>query len=353
MRSIFLFLVLFVVTSAWPDRVLAGNAERPSHLIFQLDNDIFTGSDRDYTNGTRIAWLQPIDADTLNTAQQWLQNFTGASGKGPFHVLTGFIQPEQIEYDWGVGLTQLMFTPSDPESLVPPPGQRPYAGWLGMEFSLHAKDSQRISSVVFSLGVTGKYCQAEDTQNWVHRHISNSPLFQGWDSQIPSEVTVNLNFDRKSHLPVLGEPDRDDFAIDGYFEWGAAVGNFRTHAYLGSLLRAGYNLPAEYMTPRLQLGNYSHDLFLRKKSGGNGWSIYGFGAVRGTLVAHDITLDGPVFRDYAAFVESEPFVGEILIGFGVRYKRLTVTYSRTFRTVEFEDQTTGHQFGSLLAGLTF
>jgi hypothetical protein len=217
---------------------------QPSYVIFQLDNDLFTGSDRDYTNGARFAYMRPIRKERLNSFQNWLHDMTGA-GKHPlFSRLTNFVNPEDIRYDWGFGLTQLMFTPQDPEALEAPMGQRPYAGWLGTEFSLHAKDQNALSSVILSIGVTGKYSLAQETQEWVHRNISDSPIFQGWDSQVPAEVTLNINIDRKRRMEWLAQNSRDwVIEFDGYMEWGAALGNFRTDAYLGTLVRAGYNLP--------------------------------------------------------------------------------------------------------------
>ncbi|MEX0324471.1 MAG: lipid A deacylase LpxR family protein [Puniceicoccaceae bacterium] len=328
--------------------------DTPSYLIFQLDNDLFTGSDRDYTNGARLAYMRPIDKEKLNRFQEWLQDLTGSGGSPVFAELTSFINADDVQYDWGLGLTQLMFTPQDPEALEAPPGQRPYAGWLGTEFSLHAKDSQALSSVIFSVGITGKYSLAEETQEWVHRNISNSPIFQGWDSQIPAELTLNLNFDRKHRMAFLSDRTRDWLIeFDGYLEWGAALGNFRTDAYVGSLFRAGYNLPVQYMTPRIRVGSYSHSLFIRDGSRFSNISIYAFGGLRGSAVLHDITLDGPVFRSHDSPVSSESWVGEALVGFGLRLGQFSLTYSRTFRTEEFDSQETGHQFGSIQAGIGF
>ena len=164
----------------------------------------------------------------------------------------------------------------------------------------------------------------------------------------------NLNFDRKHRLGWLGEESKDWLVeFDGYMEWAAALGNFRTDAYLGALIRAGYNLPVQYMTPRIRVGSYSHSLFIRDGHRFSNVSLYAFGGVRGSAVLHDITLDGPVFKSYDSPVSSETWVGEALIGFGIRFKQLTVTYSRTFRTEEFESQETGHQFGSIQAGIGF
>jgi hypothetical protein len=345
--------ILMALTGLVP-AVASDEESHPSYVIFQLDNDLFTGSDRDYTNGARFAYMQPIKRERMNQFQDWLHDMTGAGENPFFSHLTSFVGEDDIVYDWGFGLTQLMFTPQDPQALQAPEGQRPYAGWLGAEFSLHAKDQDALSSVIFSIGVTGKYSLAEETQEWVHRNISDSPIFQGWDSQVPAELTLNLNIDRKHRLGWLAEAT-DDWVVefDGYMEWGAALGNFRTDAYLGTLVRSGYNLPVQYMTPRIRVGSYSHSLFIREGHRFSSVSLYAFGGVRGSAVLHDITLDGPVFKSYESPVSSETWVGELLLGFGVRFKQLSVTYSRTFRTEEFESQETGHQFGSIQIGLGF
>lgn len=334
--------------------VCAEAEERASYLIFQLDNDLFTNSDRNYTNGARLAYLRPISLDSMNGLQDWLRDLSGAGDNRFFALLGSFIEPEAIRYDWGTGLTQLMFTPEDYEAPSAPPGQRPYAGWLGMEFSLHAKDAYSLSSVLLSIGTTGKYSFARETQEWVHKNISNSPIFQGWDSQVPGELTVNLHFDHKRRFTRLAEHTNDWLVgIDGYFEWGAALGTFRTDAYVGALMRVGYNLPVQYVTPRLQLGTYSHELFLSRDKTRGAWSVYAFGGVRGTAVAHDITLDGPVFRDHDSPVSSEPWVGGLMAGLGIRWQRVNLTFSRTFRTEEYSTQDGGHQFGSFLVSVGF
>ncbi len=325
---------------------------RPAQLLFQLDNDLFTGSDRDYTNGARFAYLRPVPEESLNRLQHWLQELSGARRHPLFSRLTAFIDPAEIQYDWGVGLTQLMFTPEDSAAPAAPAGQRPYAGWLGAEFSLHAKDRRALSSVTLALGTTGAPALARQTQEWVHRHISGSPIFQGWSSQAPAEPTLNLNLDRKRRLRALAELSADwPLGLDGYLEWGAAAGNFRTEAYLGALLRCGFNLPVAYQTPRLQLGTYAHELFLDGGPRGRGWSLAGFVGARGSAVAHDITLDGPLFRDHPGAVSSRPLVGELMAGAGLRWQRLSVTVARTFRGREFRGQDHSHQFGSVLVSL--
>ncbi len=325
-------------------------ADTPWQFVAQWDNDIFAGDDNNYTNGGRVAFLQELapgmDADT--GLRRLLYPLSGADESPAFGDwrLRG---TEDLRFAWGFGLTQLMFTPDDPNAPTAPDGERPYAGWLGLELSLHAKDEVSVSSVTLSLGTTGENSYADELQTWVHEEITDGPVFQGWDSQVPGEATINLHFDHKRSLGFT--PDAE-FGFDGYWEWGAALGNFRTDAYLGSLLRAGYNLPATYSIPRLQLGSYGHELFRPADADASPFSALGFIGLRATAVAHDITLDGPVFRDFDTGVAREPFVGELLIGLSLHYKSCELSLSHTLRSDEFEGQSDKQTFGSVLLRLS-
>lgn len=328
---------------------VAANETAPIRLMVQWDNDLLTGSDRDYTNGARIAFVQDLDPDeaTHNQLQKALYRLSGAEDDALF----GGLRYQSINgnrFAWGVGLTQLMYTPDDPLALLPSEGDRPYAGWLGLETSLHVKNDRSTSSVTLSIGTTGKLSYAEEAQEWVHENISDSSIYQGWESQIPGEMTLNLHLDHKQRYTVLDATQDWWIAMDGYFEWGAALGNFRTDAYIGSLLRAGYNLPASYATPRVQIGSYGHALFKEEATGTTAFSAFGFAGVRGSAVLHDITLDGPVFRDYNSGIDSEPFVGELLLGLGLRWGHCELSFSRTLRSDEFEDQSANQEFGSVM-----
>lgn len=334
---------------------LAQLGERPSYTTLQFDNDLFAGSDRGYTNGVRLARLAPLPVDSLNGLQRAMAGLHNRlSG---FGVATGLLEgrDEPVQVDWGTGLTQLMYTPDEHEAQVPGFGDRPYAGWLGMELSLHVRGVSRSSTLTMVVGLTGPKSLAEDAQDWVHENISNSDLFEGWDSQVSEEITVNLQFGVKQRLDFLVRGAEHELETDAYLEWGAALGNFRTEAHLGGLFRFGGNLPLTYMTPRVQLGTYSSPLL--QEAGQleqlGDWSWCGFVGVRGTLVGHDITLDGPVFRDYQYSRDSQPVVGEVMGGIGIRYKRVQLVVTRTLRSEEFKTQFGDHEYGSIMFGLIY
>lgn len=317
-------------------------------VLLQLDNDLFSGSDRDYTNGVRMGFVQEIPLQS-EKGKRMKKRLRDGSKK-----ILGRLQNLRIDDDanlrfaHGFGITQLMFTPEDPLALKAPEGERPYASWLGFEYSLHIKEDNYVNSLTVAVGTTGDASLAQSSQNWVHRNISDSPIFQGWDSQVPSEVTANIHFDHKQRFRRLSKITKSGLEIDGYYEGGLAVGNFRTDAYIGGLARIGYRLPSSFSTPRVQLGSYGHQLFSDKKEYGKKISAFAFAGVRATGVLHDITLDGPVFREFDTGVESKPLIRELIYGLGLRYKNVGLIFSQSIRSDEFTGQTENQQFGSLM-----
>jgi lipid A 3-O-deacylase len=322
-----------------------------ANLTAYLDNDLFADTDQDYTNGARVSWI----SGSRDPAEfGWVQRLLGKLSGDPvsrllFSKLSGFSDPSQLEYNYGFSLTQLMFTPEDPDLLQAPEGERPYAGWLGVDLSLHTKDDQALNSVSLAIGTTGPHSYAEEAQNLVH-DIRGQEEFQGWNSQIPNEVTVNVYTTQRRRL-VFVDPRFSRFGIDGFIEGRLGLGTFYTGASLGSLLRIGWNLPVDFADARLSVTSYSHQPFKTARRERASWSFYGITGVQGAAVAHNITLDGPVFRDFSTGINSKPLVAEAYVGFGVRYQDLNFSYVHTYRSKEFDGQNSAQSFGSLTLGL--
>ena len=324
-----------------------------AYLTFYLDNDLFAGTDSNYTNGVRLSWVSGTrDPEAFGAVQHQLRKLSGdADSRAIFQRLSGFEDPGEVEYNYGFSLTQLMFTPEDTHAPVAPPGQRPYAGWLGIDFSLHTKDAHAINSVVLAIGTTGPNALAKQTQDFVH-NIRGIDKFQGWDSQVPNELTVNLYYKQKRRLTFL-ETGLGNFAVDGFGEWQVALGNFLVAAQMGALLRFGWNLPVDFSDPRLSVTAYTLQPFATRRRQQRSWSLYGLAGALGAAVAHNITLDGPVFRDHDTGVTGEPFVGELYVGFGIRYRRMEFGYIHTFRSKEFSEQESAQRFGSIAVTYRF
>ena len=216
----------YLVASVWASLFVCAQAGVPTqesdalqrwsngNLSAYWDNDALSGSDGNYTNGLRLSWISAEKTEQdFNLIDRSLRKVIGDSDSwGIFQKLAGFENPASVRYQRGVALTQLMYTPIDQYALEPPAGERPYAGWLGLGVSLHAKDANALSSVEFAVGVVGPSSYAQDVQDWWH-DLNNGNHFEGWDSQIPDEVTFNLYLTNKRRLHFLEHGDKLDFLL--------------------------------------------------------------------------------------------------------------------------------------------
>ena len=142
--------------------------------------------------------------------------------------------------------------------------------------------------------------------------------------------------------------------MDGLTEWGARLGTFRTSAHLGGFFRTGFNLPPDFSDPRLSETAYSNLYFDTDDPYVGNWSIYLLFGATGRGVAHDATLDGPLFDDFRTGNHRRPFVAEVFGGGGIRYRDVELSYVHTWRSQEYEEQRGGvSDFGSLALRMRF
>lgn len=341
-----------------PSSVIAEGAEsgeETGYLTFYLDNDLFAGTDENYTNGGRLSYVsegKPVV--DIPFVQKFLKRFSAEEGSDSWtRKIWGFENDEDVEYSYGFALTQLMFTPSDPATSLPAAGERPYAGWLGLGLSLHVRDQNTLNSVELSIGTTGKYAYAEATQDWVH-DIRGKDKFRGWDSQLPSEPTLNLSFDQRRRGLMFDDVELPfDLEIDGFTDTGYSLGNFLSEAHIGGTVRIGWNLPIEFSDPRLSITSHTQKLYSQNDYNKHKISGYAIFGVRASAVLHDITLDGPLFRDYDTGVDKEYLIGEYYFGLGVRYDQFELGYVQTYRSRQYKTQDKSQSFGSIALRMHF
>ena len=163
---------------------------------FYFENDLFNGTDSNYTNGVKYSVISP---DLSPGAPQ---------GTLPKKVLEYVHKiplirespPEysnQVEFSFG----QNMYTPTDISRSGLIKDDRPYAGWLYISTSYHRKYSTEnpvkfMDTVELQFGVIGPASLAEDTQRIVHqwRGIETA---KGWDHQLKNEPGIAAIFERK------------------------------------------------------------------------------------------------------------------------------------------------------------
>jgi hypothetical protein len=302
-------------------------------MTITVENDTFTGTDNNYTNGIGATWnsneINTYDEDRF--VHKWAEFWSFL----PFVSDDGY----QTYASWSVA--QEMHTPDDIEDPDPPLDDQPYAGVLYLDNVLYARRDRTTHAWSLKVGVVGPSSQAEDVQNWFHDVIgSDEPM--GWDTQLPDEPVVNVAYSI-SHLWAQGD-------VGQSAEWRlvpvgtVALGNYFTGVAGGMYGEIGWNLVDALGTTALRSGlNAASTIGVGPV---DRWSVAFYGGFGGYGVAHYLPLDGTVFRDSRS-VDTEPLVGTGTIGIAVRRRGFVLSLARTYFTDMFETERRNAEFGTL------
>lgn len=294
-----------------------------------IENDVFAGSDSDYTNGIRFAWLSAEDH-----MPDWIQSVAGVlpvAGEGNKRI--------------SVAVGQSMFAPEDLNQTMVVMGDQPYAGWLYGSVGMVSDTGTTLDNVMLTLGVVGPLSYAEQTQKLVHE-IVGSPRPNGWDNQLRNEPGVVLTYERKWRGMLEASPF--GLAVDITPHVGVNVGNINTDASVGATFRLGYDLPADYGPPRIRPSLPGSDFFIPTKELGG----YLFTTIGERAVAHNIFLDGNTFADSPS-VDKKHFVSSLQVGAALTYGETRLSYTQVFMTREYDTQEHPSVFGALTLSSRF
>ncbi|WOX50221.1 lipid A deacylase LpxR family protein [Aeromonas sp. XH] len=301
-------------------------------LTLTVENDVFTGSDNNYTNGVGIAWVsEAIAREDDDPLGQWTR----------FWAFLPFVADEGYTNYASWALAQEINTPDDIGEPHPDVDDQPYSGVLVVDSTLYARRWDWNHAWQLRLGVVGPASQADDTQREFHRLIgADKP--QGWDTLLPNEPVVNLNY-TVAHLAAAGHTAAE-------LEWRlvplatAGVGNYFTGAGVGLYGEIGWDLVDALGVTALRSGlNAASTVGIAPQ---NRWSVSLFGGGGAYGVVHYLPLDGTLFRTSHA-VDTEPVIGMGSFGFCLRRGKLTLGFARTFFTETFDTQREQTDFGTL------
>ena len=325
-------LVVLLASSA-AGCVTQSSATYDGTLTFTLENDAFTGSDNNYTNGLGVTW---VSSDLASYGEDRF-----VSKWGRFWSFLPFVEDEGYTTYASWSLAQEMHTPDDISNPNPPLDDQPYAGILYLDSVLYAKKERWAHAWELKLGVVGPASQAEHVQKWFHDVIgSDEP--QGWDTQLPNEPVVNLGY-TVAHLAAAGHAGKSA-------QWRivpvgtVGLGTYFTGIGVGAYAEFGWNLVDAFGGTALRAGLNAASV--AGVGPVDGWSVAFFCALGGYGVAHYLPLDGTVFKDSRS-VDSKPFIGTDAIGLSVRHRRFVMSLAASFFTKTFDTQRTGVSFGVL------
>ncbi|MBK8161301.1 MAG: lipid A deacylase LpxR family protein [Rhodospirillaceae bacterium] len=319
----------------------AAQADEFGRITLTEENDsIVFPTDRYYTQGFEFAYLGPDVASDSAFASP----FSGLASIGIF----GTPESEgesggEVSRRYQVIFGQSIFTPTDTDAEDPDPEDRPYAGWTYAGIGwVQDTDRRRLDNLELLVGIVGPAAQARPAQNDYHQFIGVDTA-NGWDRQVHNEPGLMLSYERKYRFiqPLVG-----GFAVDAIPEAGVTLGNVMTYGEVGTMLRFGRNLEADYgpnrIRPSLSGTSYFNADYLEDPFG-----FYVYVGAQGRAVAQNIFLDGNTFRDSRS-VDKEVFVGDITGGVALFWSNaIKLDAGFTYRTQEFEGQDDAAKFANI------
>ena len=265
-----------------------------------FENDSASGRDRNYTHGTRLDYA---------------------------HVMRN-------GHAWGLSLTQNIYTP-ETHTHGRVESEHPYCGyaaiggaylWRGVDFGCATE---------LQVGMTGKASCAGRVQNLLHDTMKISE-WDGWDDQIPSEVTLQLTSRQVWRLRSL-ELNKGEWQTDGVAYLRESVGTFRVSGGVGFSVRLGYNLPSTMPEVGNEATSYGVGVIKRPSYRRDDLSYYVTFGAWVDYVARDLTVDGGVFHHFDRSCSRTPWQANGHMGLGISYHGIDYyagvrLMSRTYRT---------------------
>ena len=272
-------------------------------FVLTEENDAFSGSDDQYTQGLELKYL----TSPKNSVR------------------------------YGYGARNLIYTPRNISIEEDQPDERPWAGVSALFVERWKREHDFIWLVEVSAGMVGKYSYSDEIQTWFHE-LCDFKTPRGWDNQIPDEFFVNLG--GESYTPV-GSLSVGHFSADLTMRLGGQFGTAFINADAGVLARAGFGVPEDYKTGLVKPTDSDIEL-----------SAYVFCELTGRVVLHNVTLGGSLWQD-GPKREMVPLVSEARTGVAVgllnaRGYDVGVSCSWVVRSPEFEQQEEPVDFGSIV-----
>jgi len=330
-------IVLLAVLASLAPSVQA-QQRPPEGSEFQLfvENDLLARTDRYYTNGIKLGGGAPFGMLQLPATELLKQ--LAPEGGSAIHL--------------GLFLGQNLYTPKSIKVSQPQPLDRPWAAWLYLGGVAQRAKENRLDTVEIDLGLVGPSALGREVQTGWHKLIG-APQPMGWQNQIPNEPAFLVSYLAKSKH-VLGSRQGVDLEVIPH--GGGTIGTVMTLARAGASVRLGQHMtgfgPDTIEPGGSMLQNMRRDI---EPGRAHGVEWYVFAGLDHRLIAHNIFLDGTVFRDSPS-VRHRPHVYDLNAGISLRIDAVRISVTRVRRSEEFftvADSGGRQTFDSVNLGIEF
>jgi len=279
---------------------------------FQLfiENDTWSDTDRYYTNGLKLGLGGRLPL-LREQAEDLLRRLTPDAER-----------PGGDDLEFGLFAGHNMYTPKDIKIADAQPLDRPWAAWLYLGAVAQRVTGNRLDSVEIDVGVVGPGAGGRQIQTEWHKLVG-APRPMGWSHQIPNEPAFQASYLQKRRYGS----DRYDLVP----KLGVTVGTVATLARVGVVARVGHNMSG-FGPDTIEPGGALLQDLRRQEGSGDEW--FAFAGVDHRLVAHNIFLDGTVFRSSPS-VDRRAHVYDLMAGLSARWGVFRLSLTRVWRSEEF------------------
>jgi lipid A 3-O-deacylase len=306
---------MFVTAQAMDNTVSYRDIPGNRYFRINYENDFFTASDRDYTQGILIEKVHP--------------DFCR------FPFMRVLWHPRNSVFKYGLAIEHNAYTPNQIDQYAIQYGDRPYAGVLLFKTFLIASnfDRNRRINVSFSTGLIGPGAGGEQMQRTIHHWIKYTQP-EGWHNQIRNDLVLNYQIDIEKGIVQY----RNHFSL-------SALGSGRIGT-LSDKLSAGFTAMAgkfrsTFKAPALAKRHFQ-------------WYIYD--QLTGNAVGYDATLQGGLLNHSSVYTiavsDLNRFTIQNKFGIVLIFHSLYLEYYRTGLSEEFKTSIY-HRTGGLQIGFGF
>lgn len=304
------------------------NSDDHNYLSLSYENDVIGGgTDENYTSGVRLTYFD-VETDippVIDTLAEAIPTFDIN------HTTSTF-------FTFG----QNLYTPSNISVRQNQINDRPWAAWLYGSVGLATLTDDHLDELEFTAGIVGPEALGEETQKFVHRHITDSAIPEGWDNQLNFEPGVIASWRRR--WPVWYTKNINNFRLRVEPDINVSLGNIYTYAGTGVAVTFGpQNGRIQDTPPRVRPAMAGTGFF---DTPDNEFNWYLFAGLDGRAMARNIFLDGNTFKN-SHDVDKKPLVGDANAGFALTFDDYRLSYTLNYRTKEFDGQDKESIFGSI------
>jgi len=280
----------------------------PGHRFWLVfDNDLFSNTDRYYTNGVVLGYTSP-----------------SLSGRLLSGIMLSLRRNSIVSSS--VSLHHGMYTPYTTKQEPTLSGDRPYASTLFVRYSQCSQSALKGIQIVSSVdaGVIGDAALGRYLQSAVHTGIPTNDKPLGWETQIKNDPVITYSVSAMKALT-------NRLPYELFATAKAQAGTLYNNASFG--LSGSYGRHATTLKPLPE--SYSQ---LEAKAANWQYSIRG--GFDFNVVAYDATLQGGMFNKHNLYAlkpdEIERLVAALHLGLFVQYRKLGISLSQYYLSREFK-----------------